>query len=62
MKKNKTWEKITKIGKEIKRKWLQISTKHNIAIKISGIDALPKFEFCSEKNEELKNFVLIHLN
>ena len=61
MKKNKTWKKITKIGKEIKRKWLQISTKHNIAIKISGIDALPKFEFCSEKNEELKNFVCSEL-
>ena len=61
MKKNKTWEKITKIGKEIKRKWLQISTKHNIAIKISGMDALPKFEFCSEKNEELKNFVCSEL-
>jgi glutamate-1-semialdehyde 2,1-aminomutase len=57
MKKNKTWKMITKTGKKIKQKWQEISIKHDIPIKISGMDALPKFEFCSKKNEQLKNFV-----
>jgi glutamate-1-semialdehyde aminotransferase len=57
MKKNKTWKMITKTGKKIKQKWQEISTKHGIPIKISGMDALPKFEFCSKNNEQLKNFV-----
>jgi len=57
MKKNKTWKMITKTGKKIKQKWQEISIKHGMPIKISGMDALPKFEFCSKKNEQLKNFV-----
>jgi glutamate-1-semialdehyde aminotransferase len=57
MKKNKTWKMITKIGKEIKKKWQEISTKHGIPINISGMDALPRFEFSSKNNEQLKNFV-----
>jgi glutamate-1-semialdehyde 2,1-aminomutase len=61
MKKYKTWKIITKTGKEIKQKWKEISTKHGVPIKISGMDALPKFEFCSKKNEQLKNFVCSEL-
>ena len=61
MKKNKTWKKITKLGRQIKKKWHEISLKHCIPIKISGIDSLPKFEFCSQKNEQLKNFVCSEL-
>jgi glutamate-1-semialdehyde aminotransferase len=57
MKKNKTWEEISKKGREIKKNWLQISTKHNVPIKISGIDSLPKFEFLSKYNELFKNYL-----
>ncbi len=61
MKKFKTWKIISKTGKYNKKKWQEISIKHGIPIKISGMDALPKFEFCSKKNEQLKNFVCSEL-
>ena len=57
MKKNKTWKEISKKGREIKKNWIKISTKHNVPIKISGMDSLPKFEFLSKYNELFKNYL-----
>lgn len=45
MKRKKTWEYITNLGKYVKKRWKEISKKNNLKIKIAGIDALPNFYF-----------------
>jgi len=45
MKKNKSWEKISKMGRFIKKKWAEIAKKNSIKIKIQGLDAIPSFIF-----------------
>ena len=45
MKRIKSWEIISKNGKFIKKKWLEIAKKYNIEIDISGLDAIPSFTF-----------------
>ena len=43
----KVFKKIENNGKLIKSMWLELSRKHNIPIKVMGINAIPSFEFCS---------------
>ena len=57
MKKIKSWKKITITGRKIKKAWKLLSKKHNLKIKIKGIDAMPTFDFVSKKNLYYKNFV-----
>ena len=57
MEKNKSWEKIEKIGKKIKKNWLKIAKKYSIDIKISGLDAIPSFVFTHRKHQILKTFL-----
>jgi len=57
MKKIKSWLLISKKGRYVKKNWLRIANKHNIKIKISGLDAMPKFEFDQGNNNQLKNFL-----
>ncbi len=45
MKRIKSWEIISKNGKFIKKKWLEIAKKYNIEIDVSGLDAIPSFTF-----------------
>lgn len=54
MSKQKSWETIPKIGKEVKNIWKEASQKSNLEIKIQGIDGLPTFSFVSEYSQELK--------
>ena len=57
MERIKSWKKITKIGRRIKMKWLKLSKKYKIKIKIQGIDALPSFSFDSNLNLYFKTFI-----
>ena len=41
----KIFKKIETNGKLIKSIWLDLSTKHNVQIKITGTNAIPSFEF-----------------
>lgn len=41
----KSWEIISNIGKDVKKKWLKLSKIHNIKLNIQGLDAMPRFDF-----------------
>ena len=57
MKKIKSWKIIKNKGIKIKEEFVRLSLKHNLPIKIKGIDALPGFEFLSKKNTLYQNFI-----
>ena len=50
MKKNKTWKKITSIGRLVKNNWETISKKNQLEIEISGILSIPQFKFTKDHN------------
>jgi glutamate-1-semialdehyde aminotransferase len=58
MKKIKSWKKITKTGKIIKKKWKQLARKYKLKIIVSGIDAMPTFQFKSKKNWYYRNYLV----
>ena len=57
MERIKSWEIITKIGHNIKKKWLELADIHKLKIKIEGLDALPRFNFDSRFNIYYKTFI-----
>ena len=57
MEKIKSWEIITNIGKEIRKKWEIIAKKNNINIQISGIPALSSFAIISDDWLKYKTFI-----
>tara|TARA_B110000977_G_scaffold28001_1_gene35691 strand:- start:17748 stop:19778 length:2031 start_codon:yes stop_codon:yes gene_type:complete len=54
MKKEKSWEIISKKGKKFKKIWAQLSKKYKLPIKIYGLDSLCKFDFKLKINEKYK--------
>ena len=56
MKRKRTFNKIKKIGKLIKKNWLKIAKKNNLKIFITGIDAIPQFTF-NENHQYNKTFL-----
>ena len=57
MKKEKSWDKITKTGKYIISNWKKISKKHKIPIDISGIPSLSTFTFRSKNNLKYRKLI-----
>lgn len=57
MKRDKTFIKIKKIGKNIKNIWSKLSKKHNLKIKIYGLDSIPCFQFLSKKHLIYKTYL-----
>ena len=57
MEKEKSWKKISKLGKEIKSKWIELSKKHKISIQVLGLDAIPNFVIKSKKWLLYKTFI-----
>lgn len=47
MQETKSWEIITRLGKQVKEGWKDISQKYDVAINVSGLDALATFSFNS---------------
>ena len=44
MRRYKSWNKISMIGKKIKKKWKLIANKYQIPIEINGLESLPSFQ------------------
>ena len=57
MKRVKSWQKITKIGKQIKYIWKKTADQHKLNITIKGIDALPLVRFNYDQEPEMKTFL-----
>ena len=57
MKQLKSWETISKTGKDIKKIWHRLSNKYNLQMNISGIAAIPKFSFISKNNLAYKTLI-----
>ncbi len=57
MKKEKTFRKIKRTGKKIKKIWLKISKKHNLSISIYGLDSIPCFKINSKDSNKYKTFI-----
>ena len=57
MKKNKTYKKIEKLGKFIKKKWLEISQKNKLPIEVFGLYGIPKFRFIHKDSNYLKTIL-----
>jgi glutamate-1-semialdehyde aminotransferase len=50
MEKLESWKIISQTGKIIKQKWKKIALQNKVKIKISGLDAIPRFDFEDKKN------------
>ena len=57
MGKEKSWEVITRIGKEIQERWKKLAEKYSIKIKVVGIPAISVIIFESEKNLSYKTLI-----
>lgn len=57
MEREKSWEKITKIGKKIKKRWLELAKKYELNISCCGLDALPVFTFKSKNALAYKTLI-----
>jgi glutamate-1-semialdehyde 2,1-aminomutase len=57
MAQKKSWRYITDLGKKIKQKWEKIAKNHKLKISISGIDAMPGFNFLCKNNLTYRTFI-----
>ena len=57
MEKTKSWEIITKKGKEIKKTWQKIADEHNLDIEQWGLPSLAGFTFNSKNALEYKTLI-----
>jgi glutamate-1-semialdehyde 2,1-aminomutase len=57
MEKIKSWDTISSLGKKIKVNWAFLAKKHNIKLKIQGLNALPRFDFEDKNNLYYKTFI-----
>jgi len=57
MEKEKSWKKITYLGKKIFLIWKNLSKKHNLELKTSGLPSLAKFNFKGKNAQAYKTFI-----
>ena len=57
MEKSKSWDKITKTGRIIKRKWSHLAKKYKLKINIYGLDAIPSFSINSKDWLKYKTYI-----
>ena len=57
MEKDKTWQKITQLGKKLIQIWKKIAKRHKLKIKIFGLPSLAKFTIESKHSQEYKTFI-----
>jgi len=57
MKRIKSWEIITKIGKKITKEWSRIFKKYNIKFEIKGLSSILIFEFKKKNFNAYKTFI-----
>ena len=57
MERDKSWIKITELGKKLINLWKKISRRHNIKIIITGLPSLAKFNFVSNNSQAYKTYL-----
>lgn len=57
MEKKKSWNIITKKGKQTKKRWTGLAKKHDLSINITGIDAMPVFSITSKNWLKYKTYI-----
>jgi len=57
MEREKSWEKITQIGKKISTIWKRLASKHKLPLVVSGIPSLLSMRFQSNFNLEYKTLI-----
>ena len=49
-------KKISQYGIKIKKNWINLATKNNLQISVTGINAIPSFKFKNKKHLEMTTF------
>ena len=57
MEKDKSWEKITKLGKYLNNEWLKIAKVNKLSIKIEGLPAISKFTIIGKNFNAYKTYI-----
>ena len=57
MEREKTWNRISYLGKKVISIWEKLSKKYNLPINISGLPSLAKFGFKSKNSQAYKTFI-----
>ena len=57
MEREKSWDKITSIGKKMQNGWMRLSENHDLDISISGIPAMTSYTFNSRNALEYKTLI-----
>ena len=57
MEREKSWKKISYLGKKLFLIWKKLSEKHNLFVDISGLPSLAKYNFKSKNAQAYKTFV-----
>ena len=56
-KKEKSWKYLIRYGQKIKKSWQDLSDIHNIKLEISGLDAIPVFNFKNANHQKYKTYL-----
>lgn len=57
MEKNRSWEMITKTGKNIRERWEKLAKKHELKLDFWGIPAITGYTFCHPEAQAYKTLV-----
>jgi glutamate-1-semialdehyde aminotransferase len=57
MNKTKSWKKIINFGRYLNKKWIELSKKYNLEIKIEGYESITSFYFLSKDHLKYKTFI-----
>lgn len=57
MNREKSWEKITAVGKKIRDVWFRVAQDHRLDIEVNGLFALSTFTFQSPHHQIYKTFI-----
>ena len=57
MERERSWEKVTRTGKKIKKIWQQIAENNSIDLNITGLDALCSFSILSKDALKYKTYI-----
>ena len=57
MERERSWERVTAIGKELRRQWQALAERHGLTIRFNGLPALSGFAIQSEHALEYKTLI-----
>lgn len=57
MKREKSWEQISRTGRQVKDGWRKLAEENSLDIQVFGLDALAMFRFVEERHNEFKTFI-----